>query len=293
MRSYKYKKVDAFTSNSSLGNPAAFLDLGSDLLSESEMLKIAKEHQGFVSEVIFCTSSENNNIKLTYYSSECEVSFCGHGTIATMYEMILNDPLLFERGEIAIDTNQKGKLTIYNRIESEDSIYITAPAAEWKTIPASVEEIASALQIGMAQISHSLPIDFIDAGLRTLIVPIGSFNDEISIFPNESILKAFCITKEIDIVLIFCLETEGKYNIAHTRVFAPKFGYLEDPATGSGNSAFGNYMIRNGIWQEGSVKVEQGSNRMIFNEIKLNRIGEKVLFGGKATKRIDGLYFLE
>ncbi len=41
---------------------------------------------------------------------------------------------------------------------------------------------------------------------------------------------------------------ELKQNIAHTRVFAPKFGYLEDPATGSGNSAFGYYMLKNALW---------------------------------------------
>jgi PhzF family phenazine biosynthesis protein len=81
MKTYLYKKVDAFTSENSLGNPASYLFLGEDTLSGEEMLKVGKEQAGFVSEVVFCSNSEKADIKLTYYSSECEVDFCGHGTI--------------------------------------------------------------------------------------------------------------------------------------------------------------------------------------------------------------------
>ena len=43
MKYYKYMKVNAFTSGESLGNPAAFIDLGKDTLESEEMLQIAKE----------------------------------------------------------------------------------------------------------------------------------------------------------------------------------------------------------------------------------------------------------
>ena len=42
---------------------------------------------------------------------------------------------------------------------------------------------------------------------------------------------------------VFSKQTADVSAYAHTRVFAPKFGYLEDPATGSGNSAYANYML--------------------------------------------------
>lgn len=75
MKKYIYKKSDAFTSGLSLGNPAACIYTGRDKLSQQEMLKIAKQHKGFVSEVVYCSNSDIYDCKLIYYSSECEVDF--------------------------------------------------------------------------------------------------------------------------------------------------------------------------------------------------------------------------
>lgn len=291
MKHYYYKKLNAFTSGDSLGNPAAFLDLGNDLLSEREMLGIAKEHKGFVSEIVF-VSRASNVIKLTYYSSECEVSFCGHGTIATMYELIQNDPELMKSKEIKISTSKKGEITVYNKILAEDAIYITAPEAIYHESAIPPQDIADNLGINISLIAESYPVDIIDAGLRTLIVPIKEYQDEISIHPSIDTLEKFCVSNGVDIILIYSKETHNSQHFAHTRVFAPKFGYLEDPATGSGNSAFGYYLLKYNLWKGNMISLEQGSNKMNYNEVKLVKHNNKVLFGGKAIKTIDGVYVI-
>ncbi|MDD4924545.1 MAG: PhzF family phenazine biosynthesis isomerase [Dehalococcoidales bacterium] len=292
MKQLRYKKIDAFTSGESLGNPAACLFIGKEQLSESEMLSIARQHKGFVSEVVFCSDSATADCKLTYYSSECEVDFCGHGTIAAMYELIKNNEKLRSKSELLIDTNKKGRLTVYNRIAEEDAVYITAPQAQYLTVPVSVVDTAGALNIPANAISDRLPVDFIDAGLKTLIVPLNDHIVEISLFPDEKKLKQFCLDKGIDIILIFTRETGQAGFISHTRVFAPKFGYLEDPATGSGNSTFGNYMLKNVLWDGSPVAIEQGGNDRVFNTVKLTTHNKDVLFGGRATLRIDGVYII-
>lgn len=95
----------------------------------------------------------------------------------------------------------------------------------------------------------------------------------------------------IDIILTFSLSAIDKSHIAHTRVFAPMFGYLEDPATGSGNSAFGYYMLKQNLWDGSLCSVEQGGNNRVFNVVKLYFQDNTMFFGGKATTRIDGIYF--
>lgn len=292
MDTYKYKKIDAFTSGLSLGNPAACVYLDNDqILTDAQILDIAKQHKGFVSEVVYCKNREDSSFDLTYYSSECEVPFCGHGTIACMYSLIKNTPELQLQPEVSIHTRQKGNLTIYNKIPEQDAIYISAPEPVHLDIPVTMQEIADNLQIDISKISKEHPIDFIDAGNRTLIVPIASFDDEISVFPDEQTLKNFTLKNGIDIILIFCMETEDKTHKAHTRVFAEKYGYLEDPATGSGNSAFGYYMLKNTLWNGDKIALEQGGNNRIFNTVHLCRENGKLLFGGRATTRIDGFYY--
>jgi len=148
------------------------------------------------------------------------------------------------------------------------------------------------MSLNKNQIPSLYPVDIIDAGLKTLIIPIETLNDEINVFPNEQMLKIFCINNNIDIILIYTLETKISQNKAHTRVFAPKFGYLEDPATGSGNSAFGYYMLKNNIWNGNPISIEQGGIDRIYNNVNLLYKDNKILFGGEATTRIKGIYYL-
>jgi PhzF family phenazine biosynthesis protein len=209
-----------------------------------------------------------------------------------MYDRIKNNEKYRAKKKVVIETNKKGLLTVFNFIDEEDAIYITAPKAEHLTVPVSKEKIAEALSISEDDISTQYPIDIIDAGLRTLIVPLDSLDTEVSTFPSQLRLKDFCVDNGIDIILIFSKMVSQPQYIAHTRVFAPRFGYLEDPATGSGNSAFANYMIKNKLWDGSSAAVEQGGNRFSYNTVKLKTEGDKVLFGGKATVRIEGKYFI-
>jgi len=292
MREYKYKKIDAFTSGKSLGNPAACIYLeDNQALSDDEMLGIARQHKGFVSEFVFCSTSKESGFDLTYFSSECEVDFCGHGTIACMYSLIKSSPALAGKDEIIIHTNRKGTLTVQNKISEKDAVFITAPEAAYLQTKLPVDVIAEKLGLKTGQIASQYPIDLINAGLTTLIVPVISLDCEINASPNEQHLKKFCLDNQIDIVLVFSTEVEDSENIAHTRVFAPKFGYLEDPATGSGNSAFGYYMQKNSMWHGESVSIEQGGANIEFNIVKLTTQNNKVLFGGSATDRIIGKYY--
>lgn len=292
MSTYPYKKINAFTSISSPGNPAACLYLEKDqMLLVDDMLAIAKEHKGFVSEVVYCSSLGASHYQLRYYSSECEVEFCGHGTIACMYDLIKSDSALLGQPEIKIATN-KGDLMVYNEIPAIDAVFITAPDKTEYPVRSGIDDIALHLGIAKAKINEKFSLECIDAGLRTLIVPIVDLTTALDMRPDEVALKTFCLEKEIDIILIFTSETINKQNKMRTRVFAPRFGYLEDPATGSGNSAFGHYMLKNGMWSGEAISIEQNGEQASFNVVKLKEKFGKVLFGGKATTRIKGEYIL-
>ena len=302
MKQYRYVKSNAFTSGDSLGNPAACIFTGQEeptvagrrekQLTPEQMQAIAAEHKGFVMEVVFCSQSEVADCKLTYYSSECEVDFCGHGTIATMYTMVKETTALMAKSVITAETNRKGIIEVFNAIKEEDAVYITAPDPIEHPMNLSIAQIEDALTLPHGSIRNNLPIRIIDAGLRTLLVPIADLETEISVYPNEQSLKTFCESNDIDIILVFSMQTADTSAYAHTRVFAPKFGYLEDPATGSGNSAFANYLLSEGIWTGEPITIEQGGNDRIFNSVKLKCKDGKVLFGGKATKKIEGEYYI-
>jgi PhzF family phenazine biosynthesis protein len=293
MKSLLYKKIDAFTTEDSSGNPAACIYLDANqALSDNEMQDIAREHSGFVSEVVYCMPKGKSSYSLKYYSSECEVDFCGHGTIACMYDLIKSNDALSNLLEVSIET-PKGILNVYNDLKTLDAVFISAPNPEFLTTDVDAKMVSEALGITPGSISEKYAIRLVNAGLNTLIVPILTLAVELAVWPNEQSLKAFCINHAIDIILVFTTEVSSQQNFVRTRVFAPKFGYLEDRATGSGNSALGYYMLLSEMWDGRPISIEQNAEPSAFNIVLLKAIAGKVLFGGKATVKIEGNIFIK
>lgn len=297
MKKFKFKKINAFATERSEGNPAGMVYLNnSDKISTDEMLRIAKELKGFVSEVGYVKQIDKNTFELKYYSSEREVDFCGHATIAIMYDLIKSSNELINKKHINILTN-KGKLEVENRINQEDAVFISAPQPIFSVKKVSIESIAKSLKINTNEIDECYPISIVNAGLETLIVPIKTLKGILSISPNLDELKNFCTLNRVDIITVYSHEVVNTENKLRTRVFAPTFGYLEDPATGSGNSALGYYLMKNKIWDGTYMSIEQNGNSECSNIVKLiakdtTSSNPQVVFGGGAIVKFEGEYLL-
>ena len=279
----------------STGNPAGCVYLPSeDALSSEGMQQIARELAGIVNEVVY-VYPDDGHTGLRYFSAEREVAFCGHGTIAVMYDLIKNDPVLSFDPVIRIHVGGQ-ELLVRNEIAKADSVFISAPQPVEQKPPVSHDGIAAALRIPPGEISEKHRIACINAGLATLIVPVDTLDTLLSIHPDQQHLKEFCLTNGIEIIVVFSTATSNAGNSYRTRVFAPIFGYLEDPATGSGNAALGYYLIKEGTWDGRMIAMEQGKSREHPNIIRLvsdaSKVQRSVFFGGNAMVRIEGEYLL-
>ncbi len=296
MKRFPFKKLDAFSDGRSDGNPAGCIYLGRGRVSPREMQAIAKQLKGFVSEVVFIRpagSRQGYSCALRYFSSECEVDFCGHGTIAAMYDLIKNNEAFSTQKTVTIKT-PKGLLRVWNKIRGENAVYVSAPAPGFIEQEIPSRKLAESLRTDSCNIRADLPLSVINAGLNTLIVPINSPDACLKMSPEIDRLGRFCLDHHLDIITIFSGRAADKKNPVRSRVFAPKYGYLEDPATGSGNSALGYYLLRNRLWRGNPLRIEQGPSRANPNIVRLmlDEAGGRVIFGGSAVARIEGEYLL-
>jgi len=295
MRTFPFKKIDAFTSGASAGNPCACIYLKDAAeITAAEMQCIARELRGYVNEVVYLFP-EDQRFRLMYYSAECEVDFCGHGTIGVMYDYIGSHPELLARDRILIRVKDE-TLDVHNRIADEDCVFITAPVPSFSACALAPCAIAEALSTRPESLDESLDPELISAGLQTLVVPLCGLDPVLSILPDEALLKRFCLENGLDIILVFTGHVADARHQFRTRVFAPKFGYLEDPATGSGNAAFGYYLLKRNLWNGNSISIEQNGSLECPNTVQLDTVekaGERrVLFGGAAQVKVEGLYRL-
>lgn len=297
MRSLKFKKIDAFASIASSGNPAAaiYLDTLKDL-TENEMLKIAKELKGFVSEVGFVCPGIDSDYQLRYFSSVREVAFCGHATIAILNDIIANNEMIQAKKTLSIKT-QHDLLMVENRYQNDKSVFISAPAPRFSSKNINIIDVATALNCVVDDIDKLPPIQIVYAGLETLVVPMFGLESILHVSPDLKVLNEFCMQIGVDIIIVYSTEAVSQDSHYRTRVFAPTFGYLEDPATGSGNAALGYYLMKQGMWNGEMIKIEQNGYRDAPNYVNLfsekTHTGDyQVWFGGGAVLRIDGQYIL-
>lgn len=295
MKRYAFKKIDAFATARSAGNPAGAVFLREDDdITAGEMQRIARELKGFVSEVGFVRPRGDGCFDLKYYSSEREVDFCGHATVAVMYNLLRDTPSLRGRPSVTIGTN-RGSLLVENRIAQDDAVFISAPSPVFSHQKPDRMDLARGLNIHPDDMSPRWPLAVVNAGLDTLIVPIKTLDLVLAITPAIQTAKDFCMKNHVDIITVFTEETSEGIHSYRTRVFAPTFGYLEDPATGSGNAAFGYYLLENGRWDGSCISLEQNAELENPNIVKIEARHDpdpRILFGGSAVVRIEGEYVL-
>lgn len=291
MKRYRFKKIDAFSTGLSTGNPAGCIYPEKEM-TDSEMQQIARELQGFVSEIgVVLPGSGDADITLRYFSCEREVAFCGHATVAIMYDLIEQSESHRERDIIRIKTNE-GVLSVINRFSREGTVYIHAPNPVFIDKSPEVSDIARALDIPVSDIDTSRPLGIVQVGQKALIVPLNSLSSCSRCSPDYKTLRDFVHSHSIDGIHIATQETCHPDHAYYVRVFAPALGYLEDPATGSANAAFGYYLVRAGLWDGNPMQLAQGPDAKTPNIVHISRASDgSMLFGGQAVVRIVGYYY--
>lgn len=297
MPRYRFKKLDAFSRGDSAGNPAGAVYLQLDeQISDAQMQRIARELKGFVSEVAFVRRSAGGGIALRYFSCIREVAFCGHATIAVLYDVLGSDPELRQRKAVFVDT-PVGRLEVFNMIAAEDAVYITAPPPQHHPCTATPPDAAAALRTGVENIAADPPPALVNAGLNVLLIPLTTLEAVLAVQPDLETLRDYCLAMGADVAMVFTPDVHNPAHRYRTRVFAATFGYLEDPATGVGNAALGYYLLRRNRWDGAPITIEQGPERVHANLVRLRTAMDdqglqRVLFGGSATVRIEGEYLL-
>jgi len=215
--------------------------------------------------------------------------------IAVMYDLIKNDEAL-ARDPIARIHVQGRDLIVRNEIASADAVFISAPLPQFLNPALTRDDIAAAPRIPPGEITEKNRIMLVNAGLATLIVPFASLDTLLSLHPDQKHLREFCLANGIEIILVFSEDVSIYANNFRVRVFAPIYGYLEDPASGSGNAALGYYLLNAALWDGHMLRIEQGRSREHPNIIRLvsdaSKVQRSVFFGGNAKVRIEGDYIL-
>ncbi len=276
-RIYEYA---AFDQDGVGGNPAG-IALDADDLSESEMLKIARQ-LGY-SETAFVMKSDKADFKVRFFTGEGEVDLCGHATIATFN--CLRDLGLIKEGHYTQET-LAGILAI-EVLSDKVLMEQTLPVFYDTLKPEVILPCYDALTLEL--IDTNYPIQMISTGLKDIIVPVKSLEALENMVPNDEAIAKLSQEHQAVGIHAFCKIEEGIYQ-ARVRNFAPLYGIKEESATGTSNGALGAYLMTYmDHVQEGNYLFEQGvemgepSSIIVKISKKEDKI-HKVIVGGSARR---------
>lgn len=251
------------------------------------MQKIAKEIN--YSETTFIQKNDKNkgSFDVRIFTPNEEVPFAGHPTLGTAY-VIAKEIIDFETKKIILNL-KIGKISVEFQDNDKEN-----PVLWMKQISPifgqifKPENIYKVLSINSEDIDDRFPIQEVSTGLPFILVPLKNLESvkeaEISLEEYNNLIK----NTKAKAIFIFSPQTYTDENDINARMFAPFYGILEDPATGSANGCLAGYLVKHKYFKSGKVnlRVEQGCEigRPSILFLKAEEIEEEieVKIGGKV-----------
>ena len=217
--------VNAFVKNAAGGNPAGVV-LGADQLDEAEMQALATT-AGY-SETAFVSNHPDGGFRLDFFTPNRRIADCGHATVAAFSHMAAKG-IVSDGDTVKHTVDGPRKVVIKDGqafMEQLAPRYLDAP--EWKGVTAG--DVLASLGLERADLSDGHTPVVVNTGNSFMLVGVRGAATLKSIMPDQAKIEA--ISDALDLIgyYVFTLEAGGAD--ASSRMFAPRYGILEESATG-------------------------------------------------------------
>jgi trans-2,3-dihydro-3-hydroxyanthranilate isomerase len=254
----RFVTLDVFTERRFAGNPLAVV-LDAEGLEATAMQSIAREFNHPETVFVLPPADPAHRARLRIFTPARELPFAGHPTIGTAVLLSRIDggtaarEIVVEEGigpvrcltEPTGDGRGRARFTLPQ---------LPTPAGAAPDDPA----LAAALGLAPDEIGFGgFRASRWSAGLPVTFVPIAGLAAIGRCRPDPSKLPA---TVGDNPVYVFCDETVEPGHAFHARMFAPRLGVPEDPATGAAAAAFAGVLAARGGLADGehAFRIEQG-----------------------------------
>jgi trans-2,3-dihydro-3-hydroxyanthranilate isomerase len=254
MRTLRYLHLDVFTSNPFEGNQlAVFPDPGE--LSAETMQRIARE-MAFSESTFIYPAEKGGDVRMRIFTPGEELPMAGHPTIGSTFALAIEGTIprgregfVFELGvgptPVSLEWEKTGL----------SFAWMTQPLPVFGTIIEDRAGMAAALAIEADSLVVGLPVQVVSCGVPFLFVPIVSRAAVDAVAIDRRALVRACNDAGTDELPVFLFSTEAGADEAtvYSRMLAPGFGIVEDPATGGASGPLGSYLLHHGLVSAGTA----------------------------------------
>jgi trans-2,3-dihydro-3-hydroxyanthranilate isomerase len=280
----RYVTLDVFTERRFAGNPLAVV-LDTDDLGTEAMQAIANEFN--LPETVFVLAPENadHRARCRIFTPKRELPFAGHPTVGTAVLLAVRSG--GKPGDFVLE-EQVGNIRcrVTPREGGGEAAFTLPVLPQRLAAPPDNAVIAAALGLAPDGIGcDDIGPSCWSAGNPFLFVPLRNLEAVRKASPDLSRFAA--LPADHSAMFIFTRETAEKNHDFHARMFAPRMGIIEDPATGSAAAAFAGLLGRFGGYGDGehTVAIEQGYE---MGRPSLIRLGMTIVAGQFTAVTVGG-----
>jgi len=272
--------INAFVDGKIGGNPAGVV-LDADNLSPEQKLEIASKIG--LSETAFVSTSEVADFKLEFFTPTKQIAHCGHATIATF-------AYLKALGRVTESRTSKETIDGTREIFIDGGMaFMEQVSPKYANAKNEENEILSSLNLASTDLINGLSPVIVNTGNAFLIVPLKNENAVVLIKPDIGAITK--LSEKYDLIgyYVFSGDTKDQGRDAGTRMFAPRYGIVEESATGMAAGPLACYLYDKMGINKDVFLIEQGHFMKppspSIMSVKLNLEDGKIaglMAGGKA-----------
>jgi len=251
---FAYRLLDVFTAEPFGGNPLAVFPDGA-AVPERLMQPIASELNLSETTFVLPPANPKNECRVRIFTPRSELPFAGHPTIGTAF--VLHS--LGRGGQRMVLEENVGPIEVgFSERDGRLFTEMIQPPPKFSEPFTNAAAIAGAIGLNEDDLALSLaPAVVGSSGLPFLMVPLRTREALGRAKPRGDRLASL-VGDAARGVYLWTTDAERPGSHARARMFAPRLGVIEDPATGSANGPFAAYLHRHGVVPGSTIVTEQG-----------------------------------
>jgi trans-2,3-dihydro-3-hydroxyanthranilate isomerase len=108
--------------------------------------------------------------------------------------------------------------------------------------------VAATLGLAVEDLAANLPVQEVSCGVPFLFVPLRDRKTVDRAMSDAAAFRRFMTAAGLDLaIFLFSIDPAGSAETVYSRMFAPEFGIVEDPATGGASGPLGCYLVHHGV----------------------------------------------
>jgi trans-2,3-dihydro-3-hydroxyanthranilate isomerase len=240
-----YLHYDVFTDERLAGNQLAVF-FEAEQLTAAQMQRIAREMNFSESTFILPPERSDTDVRVRIFTPGNELPMAGHPTIGSTFALAHMDVIKAGTrryvcglgvGPVPVDLEWDG--------EALQFAWMTQLAPTFEAPVVYRREVAAAIGVAEADLVPELPIQAVSCGVPFLLVPIRNQHAVDLAITDASAVRR--LKEETGLDLPIFVFSFTKPAAVHSRMFAPEFGIIEDPATGAASGPLGCYLVQHGL----------------------------------------------